>query len=241
MAGSVLREQWRSLAAAGGWAYPSDWHLESVDAVCEALADRRDPWDAAERLGRDRAVAAVGLPETLADIDALTSMVAAPLAEQLRRAVSLGWSAEATALPASIIDPMTGLASAGYLQVRLGEIYRAADASGVPASLSHALVMTRVVTGVQGLGRRLPMVIVADALRAVFDGGETLAVLSDSMIAVLTTRSPRLARRVALGRQTAQRLLHTDEHAGPARVRAWIESLPPTAATAADLLGDLGR
>ncbi len=240
MAGSLLRERWRALAAAG-WAYPSDWHVESVDAVCEALADRRDPWDAAERLGRDRATAAVGLPETLADIDALTAIVAAPLAEQLRRAVSLGWSAVATAPPVTIVDPMTGLASAGYLQVRLGELYRAAAASEVPASQSHALVMIRVVTGVQGLGRRLPMVIVADALRAVFDGGETLAVLSDSMITVLTERTPRLARRVALARQTAQRLLHSDEQAAPARVRAWIESLPPTAATAVDLLGDLGR
>lgn len=241
MAGGLLREQWRSLAAVGGWAYPSDWHLESVDAVCEALADSRDPWDAAERLGRDRATAAVGLPEALADIDALTSIVPAPLAEPLRRAVSLGWSAVATAPPVSIVDPMTGLASAGYLQVRLGEIYRAAAASEVAASQSHALVMIQVATGVQGLGRRLPMVIVADALRAVFDGGETLAVLSDSMIVVLTERTGRLARRVALGRQTAQRLLHTDEQAGSARVRAWIESLPPTAAAAADLLGDLGR
>lgn len=237
----VLRERWRSLSESSGWAYPSDWPKASVDALCEALVEGRGPWDAAERLGQERGASGVGLPETLADIDALTTLVPAALAEQLRRGVSLGWSEQATAQQTEIIDPMTGLAILGYLQVRLEEVYRAGAAAGVPVNESHALVMVSVDTQGHALGRRLPMVIVADGIRAVFDGGESLAVLSDWVIAVLCERERRLPRRVALAQSTAKRLLNSDELVGEVSVRSWIEPLPPTVGMATQLVANLSR
>lgn len=236
-----LRDRWRSLSESAGWAYPSDWPGASVDALCEALVEGREPWDAAERLGRDRQAAGVGLPETLADIDALATLVPADLAEQLRRGVSLGWSEQATAPQAEIIDPLTGLASLGYLQVRLEEVYRAGAAAGVPVTDSHALVMVRVDTQEHALGRRLPMVIVADGLRVVFDGGESLAVLSDWVIAVLCERERRLPRRVAVAQSTAERLLGSDDLVGDVEVRSWIEPLPSTVGMATQLVANLSR
>lgn len=236
-----LRNEWRERSSAAGWAYPSDWRRESVQALCEALIDGRDPWDSAERLGRDRASAAVGLAETLADIDALATLVPTDRTEQLRRAVSLGWSEVATAPQVGIVDPMTGLASLGYLQVRLDEVYRGSDAAGVPVLSSHALVVVRVQAEAHGLGRRLPMVIVADGMRTVFDAGQTLSVLSDSVMTVLCERDPKLPRRAALAQTIAQRLVDDDEQPGPVAVRSWIEALPPTVAMAAELLTDLSR
>ncbi len=236
-----LREKWRSLSESAGWSYPSDWLKASVDALCEALVEGRVPWDAAERLGRERGAAGVGLPETLADIDALTTLVTTDLAEQLRRAVSLGWSEQATAPQVEIIDPMTGLAILGYLQVRLEEVYRAGAAAGIPVNESHALVMVSVDTQGHALGRRLPMVIVADGLRAVFDGGESLAVLSDWVIAVLCERERRLPRRVALAQSTAKRLLSSDDLVGDVQVRSWIEPLPSTVGMATQLVANLSR
>lgn len=236
-----LRDEWRLLSSATGWAYPSDWRRESVQALCEALIDGRDPWDAAERLGRDRAAAAVGLAETLADIDALATLVPVDRTEQLRRAVSLGWSEVATAPQVGIVDPTTGLASLGYLQVRLDEVYRGSESAGRPVIFSHALVVVRVRADVHGLGRRLPMVIVANAMRAVFDAGQTLSVLSDSVMTVLCQRDDKLPRRAALAQSIAQRSVDDDEQAGPVLVRSWIEALPATAAMATELLSDLSR
>lgn len=235
----MLREQWRALSMTVGWAYASDWAQDSVDALCEAIVDGRDPWSAAERLGQDRARSAVGLAETLADIDALTALVPDDHAEQLRRAASLGWSEVATAPQVGLIDPMTGLASAGYLQVRLGEVYRAADAGSVPAA--HSLVILQIRSSAAGLSRRLPMVVVADGLRSIFDRGETLSLLSDSTIAVLCRRDARLAARVALARTVSQRLVDRDEQAPAVSIAGWIEALPTTLAMATEMLGELGR
>lgn len=235
-----LRATWRARTDVIGWAYPADWHHESVDALCEALVEQRDPWPAAERLGRTRAAAAIGLAETLADVDALAEAAPGSI-EQIRRAVSLGWSEVATAPQLVLVDPMTGLMSQGYLQFRLGEVYRAALARGTAVPGTHALLVCRVATSATGLGRRLPLVIVSEGIRGIFDAGETLAILSDAVMVVLCERTDSLARRAALARTLTQRLLDSDAQADPAAVRIWIEALPATSQLAGQLLTDLGR
>lgn len=240
-ASAALRESWRAVSTEVGWAYPSDWQQDSVDALCEALMDGRDLWDAAERLGRDRATAAVGLAETLSDVDALTTLVSEEFAEQLRRAVSLGWSEVATAPQVSLVDPMTGLVSLGYLQLRLAELYRAAAAGAESVPTSHALVIVKIHSAGHGLRRRLPMVVAADGLRSVFDGGETLAVLSDSVIAVLCERTDNLPLRAALARSVGRKLLDRDELTGPVTITGWIEALPTTSSMADQMLAELSR
>ncbi|NNG36297.1 hypothetical protein [Nakamurella aerolata] len=241
MPATTLREHWRARTERASWAYPSDWHCEAVDALCEAVSDQADIWEPGVRLGQDRASAAVGLAETLADVDILTELIADEHAEPLRRAVSLGWSERATAPAAAIVDPLTGLACHAYLQERLGEVYRAADAGGEPANDSFALVVFRISVPTAGLARRLPMVLVADAVRAIFDAGETLALLGDSTVVVLARRTLPLARRIRIAHRQAQQRIERDEQVPGAAVHSWTESLPATVELARALLTDLSR
>lgn len=236
-----LRDRWRALSNDAGWGYPSDWQRESVDALCEAIVEGRSPWEAAERLGADRAAAAVSMPQTLADIDILTDLVDQQWGESLRRAVSLGWSERAIAPPAGIVDPLTGLTGLGYLQVRLAEVYRAAAVDGTDVGDSHALVLLRLDLAVDGLGRRLPLVLVAEALRSVFGGGETLSVLSDAVAVVLCERDGRVAQRAEVARRFARRLLEGDRWTRSVGVGAWVERLPATVEQASAVLVDLSR
>lgn len=236
-----LRDRWCALSTQAGWGYPSDWQRESVDAVCEAIVEGRSPWDAAERLGGERAAAAVSMPQTLTDIDVLVGLVDQRWGDSLRRAVSLGWSERAIAPPAGIVDPLTALTGLGYLQVRLGEVYRGAATTGTPIGDSHALVLFRLDLATGGLGRRLPLVLVAESLRSVFDGGETLTVLSDAVAVVLCDRDDRVAQRAELARRFAQRLLVGDRWTRSVTVSAWVERLPATLEQASTMLVDLSR
>lgn len=240
VAGDQLRAQWWQLASGYGWATEIEWRLQSVDALCEALSDGRDPWAAAERLGFERAAASIPLSEALVDIDLLASLVSTQMAETLRRAVSLGWSARTSTPPIGIVDPLTGLTSLGYLQVRLGEVYRALDAKRLQPD-EVALVLVRIESTQSGLGRNLPMMLLAEGMRAIFDAGETLSMVSETTMAVLARRDAELARRIELGRSLAQRVIDRDRHGAGSTVRAWIEPLPGTAALAAELLESSGR
>lgn len=239
VAGESLRAQWWSLAAAG-WATETEWHLQSVDALCDALADGRDPWPSAERLGFERAAAAIPLSEALADIDLLASMVSTQVAEALRRAVSLGWSAKSTTPPIGIVDPLTGLTSLGYLQVRLGEVYRAVEA-GRLALEDVALVVVRLDSPETGLSRNLPMMLLAEGMRGIFDAGETLSLVSETTMAILARRDSGLARRIELGRSLTQRVIDHDRQGAGSVVRSWIEPVPGSAALAEQLVDSLGR
>src|SRR5699024_1290666 len=102
LAAPELRAQWQRRSAASGWAFPSDWYLPAVDAVCETMCSAdTGVWAAAERLGRDRAAAGVSLAETLADVDVLVSLASscgdAWGGDVLVRAASLGWADGAAA------------------------------------------------------------------------------------------------------------------------------------------------
>ena len=135
---------------------------------------------------------------------------------------------------------MTGLTSLGYLQVRLGEVYRALDANRLQAD-EVALVLVRIESTQSGLSRNLPMMLLAEGMRGIFDAGETLSMVSETTMAILARRDADLARRIELGRSLAQRVIDRDRHGAGSVVRAWIEPLPGTAALAAELLESSGR
>jgi hypothetical protein len=240
--GSVddLRGSWARRSVETGWAFPSDWHSPSVDAVCEALTERRDVRPAGERLGRERASAGVSLAETLTDIDALAEAVPG-CAEALRRAVSLGWADRAAAPADAVSDALTGLASSDYLRIRLGEVYRAADVEGSSAGETHALVLVRLGrAGAPGWAQNLPMILVGDAMRTVFAGGQSLARIGPLVAVVLAHRTPVLARQArVLAELLAARIrVGSDPGLLP---QVWIESLPPGWQAANALVAELGR
>lgn len=237
-----LREHWQAKASAFGWTFPSDWDDPAVDAVCDALAAGSDVWDAVERLGRGRAAAGVSLGEALVDIDALATIVPGRYTDALRRAVSLGWADRITAPAAGVVDPMTGLVTTEYLQVRLGEVYRAGEVRAEPVSSSWALVVVRLdLAGHVGWQRTLPMILVAEGLRRVFDGGQSLVRLSEAVAVALSERDLVLARRARLLRSMVTDSIERDPQIivpGPA---VWIENLPATHAAALALTAELGR
>ena len=188
----------------------------------------------------DRAVAGISLAETLLDIDVLADL-APDFGDVLRRAASLGWADRAAAPTEAVVDALTGLASAEYLRVRLGEVYRAAEAEGCSAGATHALVVIRL--GRAGAARwtqDLPMILVGDAMRTVFAGGQSLARIGPVVAVSLTERTDVLGRQARLlAEMLATRIpVRRDPGVLP---QVWIENLPPGCPAAVDLLGDLGR
>ena len=237
-----LAEQWAARASGAGWAFPSDWHVAAVDAVCEAIADCAEVWPAAERLGQSRSAAGVSLGEALADIDALCAIVPSRLTSTLRRAVSLGWADRVVAAPAAVSDPLTGLCTADYLQTRLGEVYRAAEVGGSDVGERRALVVVRLdLLGRTGWHRVLPMILTADSMRCVFDGGQSLAQLGEGVAVVLTERDEMLARRARLLSSMISTQVGRDPQAAIPDPQVWVESLPPRYGAALDLVRALGR
>lgn len=237
-----LRGQWQAKAFAFGWAFPSDWHDPAIDAVCDAVIAGTDVWEAAERLGRGRASAGVSLSEALADVDALASIVPGRYTDPLRRAVSLGWADRVIAPTASVADPMTGLVTPEYLQIRLGEVYRASEVRAEPVSTSWALVVARLdLAGHVGWQRTLPMILVAEGLRRIFDGGQSLVLMGEAVAVALCERDLVLARRARLLRSMVTDSIERDPQIIVPGPSVWIENLPSTYRAALDLLDELGR
>jgi hypothetical protein len=237
-----LRDEWEAKAAAYGWAFASDWHVPAVDAVCDAIAANADIWAAAERLGRSRAAAGVSLAETLADIDGLAAIVHGRYTDALRRGVSLGWADSATAPPSNVADPLTGLLTAEYLRVRLGELYRAADVRGEQVPTSSALVVVRIQLDARKAWRRpLPMVLVGQEMRRLFDGGQTLAMLSETVAVALCERDEMLARRARLLCTMITDQIDEDPQVRVPAPSVWIETLPQRYGAALDLISELAH
>jgi hypothetical protein len=253
----ALRERWRLATLAAGWPFPDDWGLPAVDVVCQAAVEGRDSVPALSLLGRARAAAGAGLAETLQDLAALHAVLrhsgqARPAVDdpdvvptRLVHAAATGW-ADVTLAGVSanqVVEPLTGLATADYLRTRLGEIYRSARAAGRPAGARHVLVLVAVdLHRVHGWARLVPMLLAAEAMREVFDGGQTHAALGPSVAAVLCRRGQRLAPRTRRLRSVAGELLAADPDASPAGPpRIWLERLPDDHAAACDLVARLGR
>src|SRR5262249_17515552 len=151
-----------------------------------------------------------GLAETLQDLAALHAVLRHPgqfrpavddsdvVPTRLVRATAVAWTdvtlAEVSAN--QVIEPLTGLATAGYLRTRLGEVYRSARAAGVPAGARHVFVLVAFdLRRVHGWARLVPMLLAAEAIREVFDGGQTHAALGPSVAAVLCRRGQLLTAR----------------------------------------------
>ncbi|HEU4513182.1 MAG TPA: hypothetical protein VFR87_08750 [Nocardioidaceae bacterium] len=159
-------------------------------------------------------------------------------------ALSVAWS-EATLEflhDLSCEDPLTGMASFAHLRTRVDELYREAEQTGDPMSRSHALVVVEMAAvdlrrrAEHQFTRALHLVQVAEMMRAVFAGGETIARLSADRAAIVVRRVPELGCSVAMLRE-----LLGDLDLGATDVRVWIEGLPANAESAPRLLDELSR
>ncbi|MEQ0563836.1 GGDEF domain-containing protein [Amycolatopsis sp. NEAU-NG30] len=255
----ALRARWRTASLAAGWRFPSDWALPEVDAVCAAVM-AKGRVEAAETalagLARARAAAGAGLAETLADLAALHAVLdhgddgfvspdvdATPA--RLLRTTALAWADVATdqLVHTEVTDPLTGLPSAAYLRTRLEEVYRAAAAHERPAAEDHVLLVVSLdLSAVAGFPRLTGMILVADALRTVFDSGQSVASLGPSVVAALVPKDERVASHgVALRRALHERLSVDAQLADAGRPRVSAVRLPATHELACDLLAHLAR
>ena len=255
----ALRARWRTASLAAGWRFPSDWALPEVDAVCAAVM-AKGRVEAAETalagLARARAAAGAGLAETLADLAALHAVLGrgddgfvAPDVDatpaRLLRTTALAWADVATDQLAhtEVTDPLTGLPSAAYLRTRLAEVYQAAAARERPAAEDHVLLLVSLdLSTIAGFPRLTGMILVADALRAVFDSGQSVASLGPSVVAALVPKDEGVASHgVALRRALHERLSVDSQLADVGRPRVSAVRLPATHEMACELLARLAR
>lgn len=253
----ALRARWRTVSLATGWRFPSDWGVPEVDRVCSSvLRSGPDLIEALLRLGKARAQSGAGLDETIKDLAALHAVLSGArdglltadpdeLPTRLLRTVALGW-AEVTAgdnACRGAIEPLTGLATAEYLRTRLAEVYRRGKRVGRNPADDHVLLAVVLdLASVNGFTRLMSMVVVADALRAVFDGGESVAMLGHSVAAVLTERDEGLPDRASRARfLLAERLGMDPELTATTRPRVRTYRLPPTLSSGIELVNQLAK
>jgi hypothetical protein len=232
--------------------------VPEVDVVCESLILRDDVSPALALLARARAQAGAGLEETLVDLAALHAVVTAPgsidglvaanpdaTPSGLIRVAALAWADESFGelTHAETTHSLTGLATHAYLRTRLGEVYRAAARTGLAARESHVLlVITLDLADVAGWSRMMAMVLVADVLREVFNGGESSAVLGPSVAVVLAEREPTFGQRALSAGWLINERLHADARlATTQRPEMRVVGLPDTEEIARNLLRHLAR
>lgn len=215
---------------------------QRFQAVAEALVSETCPVAACTVAGRALAWDGVSLQEALAGLRTTCAVAGAGGPELAAvEALSVAWS-EATLEflhDVSCEDPLTGLASLPHLRTRLAEVYREAERSARPAKATHALVVVDVGGGTGGdvptdtFSRALGMAAIADALRSVFSGEETIARMAPARVAALVRRTPELGETVAITRGVLDDL--------EVEARLWIEGLPVDPELGVRLLSELAR
>jgi len=215
------------------------------EAVGEALAARRDALAACAVVGRDVARDGADLGEALDGLRATYLLLGAGAPDfTATRELAVAWSETTLEYlhQLSCEDPLTGLASLAHVRTRLAELYRSAEQTDVCVQGSHALVVVELrflsaaTPGEHQFTRALRLVRVAEALRAVYSGGETIGRVGTDKAVVVVPRSADLGTSVALLRDFLD-----DLEVGAAETRVWIEGLPASGDSAARLLDDLAR
>jgi GGDEF domain-containing protein len=213
------------------------------EAVAEALVSGRSPVAACAVVGRATAGDGASLAEALSGLAATYTALGGAVPEfAATEALSVAWS-EATLEflhELSCEDPLTGLASFSHLRTRVAELYREAERRGVPITTTHALVVVDVVGApAEGAGapftRALRLAAVAEALRTLFGGEETIARAGSDRILVLVRRGVELGETLELARD-----LFSDLEL-PDLPRTWIEGLPAHPDPGVRLLSELAR
>jgi len=237
-----LRARWQELSLSSTWTDPDRWWSPGVDAVADALTERpNNLFAACTELGRQRADAGISLDEARDDM----RLVAALARLRPTRALStvdrltIGWVDRSVGVvhEATCVDPLTGLTSTAYLNVRLGELRAEAHSLASHLGDQYALVVVKIRHLPDPIEREFHMVAVERALRSVFRSGETLARVGPTCaVAVVKRRADAVATALAL--IGCEFSIAQDEHQLQP-VRFWLEPIPRDAERMTALLHDL--
>jgi hypothetical protein len=214
------------------------------EAVGEALVAGIRAHAACAVVGRELARDGVDLGEALVGLRSTFAQVLGSEPDfASTEALSVAWSDETLGYlhQVSCENPLTGLATLAHLRARLVELQRAAEASGTPTTTGHALVVVdlplREIAPLDGqFGHALVMARVADRVRLVFSGEESIGEANPRRLLVLAPRTDDLGLRVVVLRD-----LIADTSSLGGAVRVWIEGLPSSHAAMAALLDELAR
>jgi hypothetical protein len=221
-----LRVDWWRRSSATGWPEPSDWWHPAVDAVCELLIEGESIEAALTRLGAVRAAYGATVSESVRDLTALWQAYAScePSIQTVTTMVQ-GWG-EQTLAPTSSDgwqDPMTGLATTGFLRGRLDEVCRAG------AAWRYVFVVLEAPGTVAPLVRARRAASLAACVREAFTEGETLTSMGKTRVCALVRRDA-VADGVARLREALtlrERILDaSDVHVWLAEVPQERESIP---------------
>ena len=215
------------------------------EVVGEALASGGDVIAACSVVGGDVARDGASLGEALSGLRSTYALVRGVTPDfDTTEALGVAWS-EATLEylhDLSCEDPLTGLTSLAHVRTRLAELYRDAELTDIGVQHSHALVVVSLRSrGAREIlehhfTRALRLTQVAEAVRAVFAGGQTVGRLGQNRAVALVGRGPDLGTSVS----TLVEYLE-DLGMGASDVRVWIEGLPATPESASRLLDELAR
>lgn len=229
------------------------------EPMADALVYGGDVEACAIEVGRDLATDGTALSQVVDDLELMYLAVEAGVPPfRVVRALCLAWNEVSLQYlhGLSCEDPLTGLASLPHLRSRLDELQRAAERCGEYLSSGYALVVVELGAALAAPPRQaaagstaasvsarfstvLRMVEVAEAMRTVFSGGETLARVGGHRAVALVPRDAALGASVEALRQ-----LLTDWSVEPGvrrTPRVWIESLPTEHQLTATLLDELVR
>lgn len=156
------------------------------------------------------------------------------------RAAAIAWAERALIHHADVAceDPLTSMATVPYVRSRLAELYRGAESVGRRATDTSALVIVELPRTAVGheIERSLRALDIAEALRLVFTGDETIAQLSDRRFAALVGRAKTDDVTISLLSLLVDRAM---KHKGQSRI--WVEHLPSSADGIAHVLAALSE
>jgi len=207
--------------------------------LAEAVRDGRpDIADVALEVGASAARLGIPLHEVVDHVE--RAFAGREPSYAATRAAVLAWADEALVLHADVSceDPLTSLATTAYVRSRLAEIYRGAERDGYRVADRAALVVVELPRSYRGneLEQSLRALDVAEALRAVFAGDETVAQMSPRRFAALVSRDRTDALTMNLLRILLERAFGT-----PLDTRLWVEELPPSVDGIARVLAGLAE
>lgn len=180
----------------------------------------------AHEVGASAAQMGAPLHEVLDQVERAHDRIGADLEFSIVRAAAVAWAEHSRLVSAdqTCEDPLTSLATPEHLRTRLAEVYRGAARRGELAAHRHVLVVIEIAPGRFGheIETSLRSLDVAEALRSVFGGDETLAQLTSRRFGVLAERSrvDELALHL-LAMVLRRELAETDRP-----IRTWVEELP---------------